>query len=114
MTDGPLVRGTHEPLLTGNPPPANILPSLQRWIAERFWIGTPEGIELDSDRFREMERKLGVSVVFDQTAEEAAARDCLDRVARSEDFAALVVTILLPSCSGQATVELAEIFDAPG
>ncbi len=109
-----LVRGKVEPLLTGKPPPGNLLPSLTQWIAERFWLDTPFGIELDSSRFQDAERRLGVGVPFEQSTEQGAMDDCLERVGRSEDFTVRLLAVLLPSCSSQAVAELNSIFEAPG
>ena len=82
-----LIRGTEEPLLTGDPPPANILPSIQRWIGTFCWTGDPMGgpPDLNPDVLRELERKLGVAVPFNQASGRKAVDDLLERVSLSEE-----------------------------
>lgn len=110
------IRGTVEPLLTGAPPPANILPSLQRWIGTFCWTGDPMGgpPDLNAGVLRELERKLGVAVPFDQSSGRKAVDDLLHRVSLSEDFAVCAIAILLPQASGPDIIELGEIFESPG
>ena len=110
------IRGKVEPQLTGKPPPANIVPSLQTWIGTFCWIGDPMGgpPDLNTEVLRGLERKLGVSVPFYQLSGHDAVDDLLHRVSLSEDFAVRAVAILLPDASGSEVVELAEIFESPG
>lgn len=104
MTVYELVRGEKEPLITGAPLPANLLPSIEQWIRDA-----------DSVDFSELERQLGVSVALDGPGYDDALRDLTDRIHRSEEFAVRALAIILTRTSHRGRQrELAEIFESPG
>lgn len=108
------VRGETEPLLTGDPPPANIASSLRTWIASFLWVKAPMDLPyLNPEILGELERKLGVGVPFNSTTDDAAVRDLLERCDRSDDFAARVVALLLPRSEGDDLGEISAIYDSP-
>lgn len=109
-----LVRGDPEPLITPPPLPSNMVPSVEAWLGNVFWIDTPFEVELDARRLLEAERVLGISVALDWSSHEAAMIDCVERVRRSEEFAIRLLSILLPECSDSQVAELSQILDARG
>jgi hypothetical protein len=116
LTRQKTIRGEVELQMTGEPLPANIWPSIQRWIGTFCWIGDPMGgpPDLNADVLRELERKLGVTVPFNQLSGHEAVDDLLLRVKLSEDFAVRVIAILLSMSTDQDVAEIARIFESPG
>jgi hypothetical protein len=91
-----------------------MIPSIEAWLGNVFWLDTPFEVQLDARRLLEVERALGVGVALDWSSHEAAMVDCVQRVGRSEEFAIRLLSLLLPECSESEVAELSQILDSRG